>query len=304
MKKCFIVLCSFFLLIPSVFALNEERNESNHYGVNKKWDMTDERIEIAKNVPLVDVNEKIYDYADILTQDEEEEFRGYFQEIKEKIKMDVVFVSINMPYTNDKKNEDYAADFYDYNDFGIEYEKYSGILLLRNAYEIDPYFDIYTFGDAQLLYDYNRLQVILDAIYPSFKKQNYGSGLNTFKSYLMSYFEQGVSKEASSYYVDDMGYLHKKYKAPLLFALFFSAGITTTIIWVLVSKNKMIKKSMTANDYLNRETIQLTEKVDKFITTHTTSYIVSSSSSGGGGGFSSSGGSSGGGHSSGGGRHG
>ncbi len=304
MKKNIFILCSFFLFCLPVFAL-EERVESNRYGVNKKWELTDERIEAAKKVPLVDANDKVYDYADILTEEEEEEFCKYFQELTEKIKMEVVFVSINMPYSRDKDNENFAADFYDYNDFGLNYKGYSGILLLRNAYEVDPYFDIYTFGDAQLLYDYNRLQVILDAIYSSFKSKNYVGGLNIYRRYIRNYFEQGLSKEALDYYVDDMGYLHKRYKAPLFFALIFSTGVTFAIIWVFISKNKMIKKATEANDYLNRQTVQLTEKEDKFITTHTTSYVVSSSSSGGGGGgFSSSSGSSGGGHSSGGGRHG
>ena len=66
--------------------------------------------------------------------------------------MEMVFVSIDMPYNYDSKNEEFAADFYDYNDFGLNFDKYNGILLLRNNYSSDRYYDIYTFGDAQLYF--------------------------------------------------------------------------------------------------------------------------------------------------------
>jgi len=133
--------------------------------------------------------------------------------------------------------------------------------------------------------------------------KQYKEGLETYTRYLQYYYEKGLSKEASKYYVDDMGYLHKKYKAPWLLAFILSLIITSIVTFLLIAKNKMIKKATEANDYLNKETVQITEEKDLFITTHTTSYVVNTSSSSGGG-FSSSGGSSGGGHSSGGGRHG
>jgi hypothetical protein len=80
--------------------------------------------------------------------------------------MDMVFVSINLPYTIDKQNEEFAADFYDYNDFGINFESYSGVLLLRNTYEQDPYFNVYMFGKAQLYYSFARSESMLDNMYP------------------------------------------------------------------------------------------------------------------------------------------
>ena len=68
---------------------------------------------------------------------------------------------------------------------------------------------------------------------------------------------------------------------------------------ILVSKNKMVRKAITANEYLDKGSINYTQSMDQFVRSHTTHYTVSSSSGGGG-----HGGSSGGGHSSGGGRHG
>ena len=69
--------------------------------------------------------------------------------------------------------------------------------------------------------------------------------------------------------------------------------------------DKMIKKAIGAQEYLDKTSTKFTARDDHLISSHTTHYVVSSSSGGGGGGgFHSSGGSSGGGHSSGGGRHG
>ncbi len=52
--------------------------------------------------------------------------------------------------------------------FGLDDEYYSGVLLLRNTYESNPYFNIYTFGEAQLYFTYERLENVLDDIYPYF----------------------------------------------------------------------------------------------------------------------------------------
>ena len=142
-----------------------ERNESNKWGVNKHWDINSSNLNNVKSVPYVDSNLKVYDFADILTDEEEKQIYSKIQDFIEKTNTDMVFVSIDMPYSYDSKNEDFAADFYDYNDFGINFDNYSGILLLRNDYSGDRYYDIYTFGDAQLYFDQSRYDDILDGIY-------------------------------------------------------------------------------------------------------------------------------------------
>ena len=74
---------------------------------------------------------------------------------------------------------------------------------------------------------------------------------------------------------------------------------------ILVKKNKMVAKATQAGEYLIKDSINIKNRKDVFLHSHTTSYTVShDSGGGGGGGHSSHSGSSGGGHSSGGGRHG
>lgn len=312
MKKRYSLILGFILLFSFILNVNAstttyDRNNASDYGVNKKWKINNSNKNKVLNTPLVNADEKIYDFSNILTDNEETYFKDKIDSFISKSGIDVVILTVNLPYSNDKTNEDYAADFYDYNDFGIDNELYSGILLLRNTYESDPYFNIYTFGNAQLYFSYDRCENILDSIYFNFKTANYYDGLNIFMNKLNAYYDMGIPDEMESYYVDSMGYLHQRFIYPW-FACFMVASIGTAIIIItLVRKNKMIRKAVKASDYLDKESINYTVRQDMLIGSRTTHYTISSSSGSGhsgGGSFHSSSGSSGGGHSSGGGRHG
>lgn len=324
MKKLKYILL-ILLLLPftcSASTNTKNRNELDNLGVNKHWNITDNNRQNVLNTKSVDANEKIYDYSDILTEEEEKEVKEKIDKYIEHTNMDMVFVSINLPYTIDKQNEEFAADFYDYNDFGINFESYSGVLLLRNTYEQDPYFNVYMFGKAQLYYSFARSESMLDNIYPYFKGQDYITGLNIFIDNYTSYFDQGVPEEMENYYVDKDSILHqipknyyvdknnvlhkKPYKAPWSIIIILDTIITLITTSILIHKNKMIKQKLTTKEYLDKNGVTFTKRENNLIkeyVTHVTHDTYSGSSSGGGG-FSSSIGSSGGGHSSGGGRHG
>ena len=323
MKKIKYILL-IILLLP--FTCNastntKDRNEQSNFGVNKHWNITDNNRQNVLNTKSVDATEKIYDYSDILTDEEEKQIKEKIDKYIEHTNMDMVFVSINLPYSSDKENEDFAADFYDYNDFGLNFESYSGVLLLRNTYEQDPYFNVYMFGKAQLYYSFYRSESMLDNIYPYFKNQDYMTGLNTFIDNYTSYFDQGIPEEMKNYYVDKDSILHqipnnyyvdennelhkKPYKIPLPIIIISDTIITLIVISILIHKNKMIKQKLVTKDYVDKNGVNFTKRENNLVKEYVTHVTHdTSSSSGGGGGFSSSIGSSGGGHSSGGGRHG
>ena len=278
-------------------------------GVNKKWLVTDKNRYNVMNSPCVDASEKIYDFSGVLTDEEYKALKEQIDTYIEKTHMDLAIVITSLPYYTDSTNEDYAADFYDYNDFGIDFKGYSGTLSLRNTYEEDPYYDIYTFGDAQIYYDYDRLQVILDGIYYDLHNGNYYNGFSKYINYLTDYYNKGIALDG--YKVDENGYVIKVFSPPWGMTLLISSVTTLIIMLILAGRNKMVQKAVYAADYYDKESSKITNRVDQFVTSHTTSYVHSSSSgysgggySGGGGGHSSHSGSSGGGHSSGGGRHG
>ena len=314
MKKLKILLIAILTLTICITVnaevVTQDRTNLENYGVKKKWKITESNKDNILRTPKVDASEKIYDFENVLTDIEKEELRDRINEYMEKTGLELIIVIKNLPYTYDKQNEDYASDFYDYNDFGLELKKYGGTLLFRNTYEQDPYYDFYMFGDAQLYYQGNgRNDAILDGIYNDLHNGNYHMGFSYYIKLLDNYYDSGISKEMENYTVDDMGYLHKnpaKYRVPFLFIIMFSGIITFISMAIMVGRNKMIKKAVGAQEYLDKTSTKFTARDDHLISSHTTHYVVSSSSGGGGGGggFHSSGGSSGGGHSSGGGRHG
>lgn len=305
--KIFFIFILFFTNTINCSASTKtfDRESLPNYGVNKDWEITSSNKQKILDTPAVTASEKVYDYADILTDEEEKILKEKIDDFIENTKMDMVIVIPTFPYNNDSENEDYAANFYDYNDFGMINEKNSGVLFLRNANPSDPYYNIYSFGDGQLYYDYERIENVLDLVYNDISSKNYLSGFLSFITEMTEYYNLGPSKKLDDYKVDKNGYLYKPYKIPFFETVGASLLITIIVLVVLIKKNKMIMRASSATEYLDKNSFLINERKDKYITSHTSSYTISSSSSGSsGGGFSSHSGSSGGGHSSGGGRHG
>ena len=304
MKKIkYLLLPLLLLLFINVNAVElKERTEENNYGVNKKWDMNEEKYEYAKKTPYVNADEKIYDFSDILNDDEEKELKIKIDALIEKYKMDIVILTYDYPYSEDSENSYFASDFYDFNDFGIDLEKYSGVLLFRNTYADNPYFDMFSFGEAQLKYYDSRMSDILDDIYPEISGKNY---LDGFTKWLNDVDKYGNYEKLNDYELDETGHLKRirTFKPMIFVNLVISSIITIIFISINVKKNKMVKLATQASTYLNKQTFNLYDKRDKLVHSHVSSYVQSDSSSSSGG-HSSFSGHSGGGFSSGGGRHG
>ena len=311
MKKVikYIFLIIILISTTNVYASTNtfDRNELENYGVNKDVENIDSKLNHIMNTKKVDATEKIYDFADILTDEEEEQLKIKIDEFIEKNQMDMVIVTDSFSYTYDKKNEEYADDFYDYNDFGMNYEYNSGVLLLRNANPSDPYYHMTTTGSAQLYLNDSRIDYILDSIYSDISTGNYYNGFSKWISYTDNQIQSGYPSSASNYYLDENGNIHRvraKYHAPIGLGFIIGIIVSAIIVGIMVAKNKMVKKAHKAEEYLDNESINITNRQDIYLRSHTSSYTISSSSGGGhSGGHSSHHGSSGFSH-GGGGRHG
>ena len=303
-----VTFISAYILLPTT--VNAEvttynREELKNYGVNKKWNINTNNKDNILKTYAVDSNKKIYDFSNILTDEEEQKLTDRMYNFTEKYKIDIVILTDNYQYTEDSQNTTFATDFYDYNDFGIDYEKYDGVMLFRNTYEQNPYFDAYSFGNAQLYFYDTRLSNALDYIYDDIHSKAYYEGFNKFIDKMEEYYNEG---KLTDYYVDESGLLQKQktesyYLKMIGLSMIIALAITGLIIYILIKKNKMVLKATKATVYMNKEKSKITNVQDNFITSNTTSYVISSDTSSGGG-HSSSRGSSGGGFSSGGGRHG
>ena len=243
------------------------------------------------SVSAFDNTVKVYDYAQVLTTQEEEDLKLLVNDYISTYNMDMALVTVK--YHEKYNTKEYAQDFYDYNDFGIGYTKDGLIFVIDFTF---GYTDIYiaTTGEAIRMYDDYRINNMLDNI--AYKKDyGYFEMFKVFVNDSSSYASMGIPSSNSNTIIDSNGDLVYKETIPWLSVIIISLLVPSIIIGILVSKNKMVKKGTNAIYYLKDGSVVINTRSDNFITTHTSSVRINDSSSGGGrvGGSSTSRGSSG-----------
>ncbi len=269
MKKRFLLflICSFFFLLPNVFA--------------------------------VDKSLKIYDDADLLPDSEEAILKSQIDQFITTYDMDMVVVTTMInPYGS---VEQFATRFYEDNGFGLNEHK-DGILFVidRHLGADDAY--ILTTGEALRVYSDDRIDAIFDDISDAkYNNEGYYGMIAAFIQSSSDFAKEGVPAVNKNTYIDSNGNMQYKRTVPWLFLIIVSLVVASVTTFVLVKKNKMVKKATTAKAYLDQNSIQYGRKEDHFAHTHTSSSYVprntGGSSSGGGrvGGTTSHGGHGGGG---------
>lgn len=272
-----------------------------NYGVNKKININSNNISNIKKTPLVDASLKVYDFSSVLTDYEINDLKKKSLEFKNKTGIDLVIVTIDKEYS-DYEIEEFSDDFMDYNDFGIDETKtsYDVILAIRNTNDYNRYYYVSTGGIAQIYYPSNRLDNILDDMYNNMHNDNYYEGFKDFISSALENYEKGIPSKYEGCYVDYNGDLFDKdgnkinfdkgiYRVPYILAFIISLITSIIVLVILISKNRMIKKAVNANDYIDTNSLNYTKKEDNFISTHTSSYRINTNSGSGGSHHSSSG---------------
>lgn len=123
--------------------------------------------------------ERVYDYADVLTEAEEEKLRQYIAEKEQTLRIDIVLVTINQPVEGEEAKEQYgyrsvvwennmqdiADDFWDDNKYGYNKSfEGDGILLLHNWYEGQNGEKLSTSGRVEAAFSIHDLHTILYAV--------------------------------------------------------------------------------------------------------------------------------------------
>ena len=216
---------------------------------------------------------KVYDYAQVLTTEEEQNLKRNIELYIANHNMDMAIVTVK--YHKKNSTMAYADDFYDYNGFGIG-PNFDGVIFVLD-FTFWQNGDIWmsTTGKAIDVYTDYRIDSILDSVVAK-KNWGYYEMFNTFIEKSNYYAKQGIPVYDSTL---------EERKIAWQSITIFSLVMSTVVILVLVLKNKMVKKSTTANIYLLKDSIVINKRSDRFITTHTTSVRIndsSSSSSGGG----------------------
>ncbi len=272
MKKIFVLFISLFLLVLPVYAsTNTYSRTTTDLKVPKKIKYKSSMEHNVLLTPSVNANEKIYDFAELLTEEEEKQLYDKVKEFIANTNLDFAIVTIN---TNVKDStQEYADDFYDYNDFSIDGLAF--VIDMQNRI-----FYISTAGKAMLYYDDYRIEYILSALDQEMYNHEYFNACNTLKSQLTEYYNNGFSDNADKYVVIGTQIYRKTPYLLLSIIAVVSATIGTLI---LALRNKKIKLATNSNDYFDNKSFEITKDTKEFISSNTSRVYIPPADSGGGG---------------------
>ena len=274
MKRLLIIL----ILFISLFGINVNAS-------TKTYDRTEDNLLVPDYVhvneknksnilltPAVDAKEKIYDFADIFTDNEE---RMLYTQVSTFIKytnLDLAIVTIS--YNNKHNTPMYADDFYDYNEFGIG-DKRSGLLLLIDNDTKRLY--VTTTGEAINIYTDERVNTILNSVFEYYSSNEYYKGSSIFINYVLSYSKVSPGKD-SGYVISDTGEITKSRKG-ILVAGIFAIIVTVISLFVMASKNKKARVAYTSYEYLRKDTLSTKIVADNFLGSSVTKEKIDNGSS-------------------------
>lgn len=233
--------------------------------------LTAEQLRLALETPYVDTAVKVYDAAGLLTDSEISKLQSRIHQFIDKYNVDMVVVTINH---NNKQagngniaTENFAMDFYEYNDFGKGLqtkEGYDGaILVIDMENRKFSMLDVGQPHDKYHVAEYN-YQSYIEKMAPDLTAKNYYNAISTF---------------IDSYEYD--------YEYEITFPWWKCSIFSLILGFILLSvekrKYKNIRKATSAANYVKEGSFRLTVNKDTFISTHTTkTYDPPQKSSGGG----------------------
>ena len=135
---------------------------------------------------IVDNTIKIYDFANLISSDQESEISLLINNYIEKYKMDLAIVTLDKnPYGKDlESTKVYAVDFYNYNNFGLS-DKKDGVAVIIDKDTDNNY--VATFGSAQDVYDSQDINAINNSISTFISEDNYYQMIKVYITKLSNY---------------------------------------------------------------------------------------------------------------------
>lgn len=272
MKKLFALFISFFLLVLPVYAsTNTYSRTTTDLKVPKKIKYKSSMEHNVLLTPSVNANEKIYDFAELLTEEEEKQLYDKVKEFIANTNLDLAIVTINSNVKD--STQEYADDFYDYNDFSIDGLAF--VIDMQNRI-----FYISTAGKAMLYYDDYRIEYILSALDQEMYNHEYFNACNTLISQLTEYYDSGFSDNADKYVIVGTQIYRKTPYLLLSIITVVSATIGTLI---LALRNKKVKLASNSNDYFDNKAFEITKDTKELISSNTSRVYIPPTDSGGGG---------------------
>lgn len=237
--------------------------------------------------------ERVFDYGDVLTDQEEEELRSLIAKREKQTGCDIVLVTLQEslkeyaraiePHVSyDEFVRVYAEEFYESHNFGYDEPNGDGVLLVDNWFREDDgkiYTWFCTTGKVKDAYSSTEIDHILDNVYRYVEHDPY----RAYKTYINDFYHDMMGIRAFNLYVPA--------------GVPWIIGIVSAVIFILCNgRSKRGAKTTTATTYVDGMEPRFRVREDRFLRKSVVKHRIESRSSGGH--------SSGGGHSGGGGSHG
>lgn len=208
------------------------------------------------NVLAFDRDYNVQDYSETLSEKQVEKLKDLAEEMYDDKGLELIILIFNEGYT------DYELKSIAYAYFDDEYYNDYGIYLALDIY--DPYNEGYYFHfDGSKKYFSEKE---LDAILADIREVKDDGPYAIAKQFANSAYDNADEEKSA---------------LPGIMLVVLPLVISGITIWILISKNKMVRKATTAQAYLNKDAINITKKEDRFVTTHITRVPINTSSGGG-----------------------
>ncbi len=249
-----------------------------------------------------DENEqKIYDNADLLSDEEEEEISEALVKVAKETKLDIVVLTVEG--NGGKTPAKYAADFYDNKGFDYDRDRGSGVILYVDMKNRD--ICVSMAGMAKLYITGDEADEISENIAPYMTDGDYAEGVEYFVKEVRNEAKDGLKdgdyEEArEAWYTEGIKttdsmedfYDEYVYKEATLFTYLknplislVAALVIAALAILIMSFSSKTKVTVTGRTYMKGNTFKLNRKSDRFTHTTTTKRKIESNnnSSGGGG---------------------
>lgn len=207
---------------------------------------------------------RVVDAADLLTDSEESELLAQVDEISERQQVDVAVVTVNSLEGEDI--QDYTADYYDYNGYGIG-EDHDGIMLLISMEERE-WFILTTGYGINILSDAD-LEMLEGEIVPYLSEGDYAGAFRIFAESC-----DGEITYASEEDIEEA-------KPSILISIVIGLLLGLIPTFVMRGKLKTVHMQKSAGRYEDRGSRNLTTKQDIFLY-HTVNRVPKPKDDGGG----------------------
>ncbi len=280
MKKRILWLLLIAVVFVSVMCGTNEANAANDWSDDFGVSVTDSD------------DNRVYDYADILSGSQEAELYARIIKLQDKHKMDIIILTSDD--IDGKSWEAYADDFYDEHAFGYEQEHGTGIIFLISMDSSNRGITITTSGHAMENFTDLEIEWMYDDIIEYMYDADYNGGCECFLELVDDYVdnsevaENGYYDEEANDWVETSASPGSVWKrtfsfGSVLIRLLISSVIGLVVVLILRSKAKT-KATVSNSTYLESGRLDYKVKSDVFTgTTETKRRIPDSSSSSGGG---------------------